>query len=489
MKKYLSLLLILSSYLSLAQTAIYSENCGNPAATTSVNTYTGWQRYGSQVYTGNADVRTTLPSTTYTGASGLGNIFVTSTLNTNVVISNINTTGYTNLTLSFGHLKTTSASNGSQLAVEVSTDGSTWTTLSYSVPTGTSTSNIWRLVTPIGTIPSTSNLRIRFRMIAVVTGLQFRIDDIKLVGCAIPSAPTYTINTPSCQSATLTYGSNTYLQTLETDTNRTLNSPQAFTTSGTRYLRTVSSVTGCTSVWSNATSVPVNVIPLPTITQNPNNVETSNSLNATFIAKSSNAFYWQTSVDSINWTIVDSIQRDTLMLLEVNTTMNGRFYRIAANNTPCSDTVYSTPAKLTVHLWPLPVKMIYFEANQINDMVSLKWATAVELNNDKFIVERSENCNSWTELGQVRGVGNNNSNSFYSFEDYNPNRGVNYYRLKQVDYNGVHEYFNIVSLFVKNSFASKKYYNIHGIEVDKLELNKVYIEFDRNSSRKIMMID
>jgi hypothetical protein len=165
-----------------SQVTIFSENFGTPAATTSVATYTGFQNYGVQTYTGNADVRTTAASSGYVGASGGGNLFVTNALNTNCIISGINTTNYNTLSLSLGLLKTTNASNGSQLGIQVSSNGTTWTDLSFTMATGGGSSNVYVLYTPTGTIPSTANLRIRFIMKSVVTGLQFRIDDIKLTG-------------------------------------------------------------------------------------------------------------------------------------------------------------------------------------------------------------------------------------------------------------------------------------------------------------------
>ena len=73
------LLLLVIPFFGISQTTIFTENFGAPGATTSVSTYTGFQNYGVQTYTGNADVRATIPSSGYVGASGGGNLFVTST--------------------------------------------------------------------------------------------------------------------------------------------------------------------------------------------------------------------------------------------------------------------------------------------------------------------------------------------------------------------------------------------------------------------------
>lgn len=186
MKGLITFLLIFYSLVTFSQTSIFTENCGIPATTTLITAYTGWQNNNTLIFSGNGDVRTTTASTGYTGASGNGNVFITNTVGQNFVISNINTINYINLTLSVGVFKSTTASNGSELKIEVSTDGTTYTALTYTLPTGTGTA-IWRLVTPTGTIPATTNLRIRFRNTS--TTPQFRIDDIKLLGDYVAPLP------------------------------------------------------------------------------------------------------------------------------------------------------------------------------------------------------------------------------------------------------------------------------------------------------------
>lgn len=171
------------SVIIFAQTTIYTENFGNPAATALMPAYTGYQATAPVAYSGTADVRSSTPSTGYTGASGLGCAFFGAVTTINALpvktatISGIVTTGFENLTLSLGHQKSTNASSN-ELIIEVSGDGTTWTQLSYSRPTGNS---LWLLITPTGTIPESDNLRIRFTN-PVDSNVGFRIDDLKLVG-------------------------------------------------------------------------------------------------------------------------------------------------------------------------------------------------------------------------------------------------------------------------------------------------------------------
>lgn len=90
---------------------------------------------------------------------------------------------------------------------------------------------------------------------------------------------------------------------------------------------------------------------------------------------------------------------------------------------------------------PLPVELLYFTA-QADKNVGLKWSTSVEINNDYFSIERSEDGAYFYEIGQVKGNGNTNAVISYSFEDNFILSSIEYYRLKQVDFDGRFEYFD-----------------------------------------------
>ena len=101
----------------------------------------------------------------------------------------------------------------------------------------------------------------------------------------------------------------------------------------------------------------------------------------------------------------------------------------------------------TSHIEPLPVEMIYLEANVINNAyIQVKWATAIEVNNDGFQVERSVDGQTWAQIGWVNGHDNSTVQNTYTFDDVNVVANVvYYYRLKQVDNDGAFEYTDIVS--------------------------------------------
>jgi hypothetical protein len=81
--------------------------------------------------------------------------------------------------MSLGHYKGNTASSN-ELKIEVADLTVTtpvWTQLNYSRATGTGTS-AWMVIIPSGTIPSTTNLGLRFTN--TITSTNFRIDDVKI---------------------------------------------------------------------------------------------------------------------------------------------------------------------------------------------------------------------------------------------------------------------------------------------------------------------
>lgn len=84
----------------------------------------------------------------------------------------------------------------------------------------------------------------------------------------------------------------------------------------------------------------------------------------------------------------------------------------------------------------LPVSLTSFTGKQSLKGIALNWQSASELNNNYYEVLRSENGKDYASIGIVKGGGTNQEVHNYNFVDVNPVNGVNYYQLKQVDYNG-----------------------------------------------------
>ncbi len=123
---------------------------------------------------------------------------------------------------------------------------------------------------------------------------------------------------------------------------------------------------------------------------------------------------------------------------------------------------------------PLPIELLSFEANFNIDKVDLRWITSSEVNNNFFTIERSKDALTWEEVLQTQGAGNSNVNIEYFESDYNPHEGVSYYRLKQTDFDGNFEYFNIVP--VKVDLSDKGEMNLFPNPLRRGEELKINLE-------------
>lgn len=92
---------------------------------------------------------------------------------------------------------------------------------------------------------------------------------------------------------------------------------------------------------------------------------------------------------------------------------------------------------------PVPIKLEAFNVSKTKNGVVLDWITSKEANSRGFEIERSTDAKEWNLLTFVPSQsenGNSIGRLHYSYTDENPVNGKNYYRLKQVDYDGIFEY-------------------------------------------------
>ena len=100
---------------------------------------------------------------------------------------------------------------------------------------------------------------------------------------------------------------------------------------------------------------------------------------------------------------------------------------------------------------PLPISLIdFYAALNENDQVELIWVTEGELNNDYFTIERSDENLNFVAIEYIPGVGTTNETKEYNYTDKEPIKGKSYYRLKQTDYDGKSETFDIVSVILES---------------------------------------
>jgi hypothetical protein len=126
--------------------------------------------------------------------------------------------------------------------------------------------------------------------------------------------------------------------------------------------------------------------------------------------------------------------------------------------TACSNAVSGGTLRLdevtfngTVTSTPLPVTLLYFTAKPDRDRIQLAWATTQEINADHFRVEHSVDLAEYTTVGNIMAKGTTDERQYYGLTDLNPQPGINYYRLKQIDRDGSTQIFKPVAATIRDS--------------------------------------
>jgi hypothetical protein len=95
----------------------------------------------------------------------------------------------------------------------------------------------------------------------------------------------------------------------------------------------------------------------------------------------------------------------------------------------------------------LPIELISFSATAVDSRVDLRWTTVTEINNETFTVERSKDGENFEEVAKLPGAGNSDLTTHYYSLDEQPYDGINYYRLKQTDFNGAFTYSEVRAVY------------------------------------------
>jgi hypothetical protein len=99
---------------------------------------------------------------------------------------------------------------------------------------------------------------------------------------------------------------------------------------------------------------------------------------------------------------------------------------------------------------PLPVTLSALGGKHTLEGNLLEWTTTAEVNNDYFAVERSFDAKSFSELSKIAALQNSAFAKNYKFLDPKTQKGISYYRLKQVDKDGTFAYSKMISIDAGN---------------------------------------
>ena len=142
------------------------------------------------------------------------------------------------------------------------------------------------------------------------------------------------------------------------------------------------------------------------------------------------------------------------------------YYRAVVQNGTCPS-VNSAYVTITV-VSGLPIELLYFNGVVFETGNKLYWSTASEDNNDYFNIEKTRDGKIWNSISNMKGAGNSSTQLYYSFVDEDVENIINYYRLKQTDYDGKFKYSEIISIDNRANKVKEidKVTNILGQEVD-----------------------
>ena len=97
----------------------------------------------------------------------------------------------------------------------------------------------------------------------------------------------------------------------------------------------------------------------------------------------------------------------------------------------------------------LPVVWGRFDVTVSGQEVLVSWQVISQINNQKFVIEHSKDGRKFEAVGEIVGEGNTNEVYTYTFTHKFPNRGDNFYRIKQIDYDGKNDFSLIARVFLK----------------------------------------
>jgi len=172
--------------------------------------------------------------------------------------------------------------------------------------------------------------------------------------------------------------------------------------------------------------------------------------------------YWQldkisggTAQVTLNWEH-SKVAMDNVLLIDIlSSQYSAGYWRstggTASGNVTTTGTITSNalntfgPFTFGYTAYPVPLKLISFNAVRVSGTSFLKWVTENEQNVGHFDVQRSYDGNSFTTIGQVTAR-NSGSGEEYGFEDHSSLNGIAYYRIKSIDMDGRFSYSKIAAV-------------------------------------------
>ncbi|MEM6963369.1 MAG: T9SS type A sorting domain-containing protein [Bacteroidota bacterium] len=227
--------------------------------------------------------------------------------------------------------------------------------------------------------------------------------------------------------------------------------PPAITTT-TNYIRCVRTVGTTDYIETNAVTITVVPNSIANIDTAPSSGNVNNSLFFAATTSANSTYVW----DWGDGTPTSSGQN------AIHTyAPNGNFstsYTVTLTVTNNNNCITTTSTTVVIEDIALPIDLISFDATITDGGVQLRWVTASEENNEYFQIERSDDGISFEVIARIEGAGFSDEWLEYAYRDELPTLGQNYYRLKQVDFDGKFEYSDIVAVKVTEGVEVFSFY-------------------------------
>ena len=156
-----------------------------------------------------------------------------------------------------------------------------------------------------------------------------------------------------------------------------------------------------------------------------------------------------------NATVLTSNTGSTSLNYNHNSALNTSYYYFAKITQVDGNVMWTSPIWIYRSASVLPIVLNKFAGHQQYDNISLDWETASENNADFFELEHSLDGNQFKNIGSITSKFHNSTlKTEYDFLHNAPVKGMNFYRLKQVDLDGNFKYSQIVPVLFNYSFIS-----------------------------------
>ena len=105
---------------------------------------------------------------------------------------------------------------------------------------------------------------------------------------------------------------------------------------------------------------------------------------------------------------------------------------------------------------PLPVTLLDFKAVLVNEKVLVQWKTTREQNLTGYTILKSTDGIAFSPIGYEAAKSYGSLTAEYSIPDNQPNKGLNYYKLKIIDKDGTFSFSKIVSVNINSDIFTWK---------------------------------